>query len=45
MICLLNILKEYFLEVHEAMFQGVEMPCEFIFYIPGIEKSVLGEVA
>jgi hypothetical protein len=22
------------------MFQGVEMPCEIIFYIPGIKKGI-----
>jgi hypothetical protein len=37
--------KNDFLEVDLAMFQGVEMPCEIIFYIPGIENSVLDEVA
>jgi hypothetical protein len=32
-------LKNDFREVDEAIFQGVEMPCEIIFWIPWIEKS------
>jgi hypothetical protein len=36
-ICFQNLLKKYFGEVNEAMFQGVEVPCEFIFCIVGIE--------
>jgi hypothetical protein len=32
--------KSDFLEVDETMFQGVEMPCEIIFYIPGIKKGI-----
>jgi hypothetical protein len=32
-------------EVDEAMFQGVERPCELIFCILRIEKSYLDEVA
>jgi hypothetical protein len=37
-------IKNGFREVDEAMFQGVEMPCEFILCIPGIKKSELDEV-
>jgi hypothetical protein len=28
---LLGVLKNYFIEVEEAMFQGVDRPCELIF--------------
>jgi hypothetical protein len=38
-------LKKDFVEVDEAMFQGVERPCELIFCILGIEKSYLDEAA
>jgi hypothetical protein len=38
-------LKNDFREVVEAMFQGVGMPCKFIFCIPGIEISELDDVA
>jgi hypothetical protein len=31
-------------DVDEAMFQGVERPCELIFCILGIERSHLDEV-
>jgi hypothetical protein len=44
-ICLLDVLKKDFDEVDEAMFHGVERPCEIIFYIPGIDKSDLDEFA
>jgi hypothetical protein len=44
-LCLLDVLKNEFGEVDEAMFQGVERPCEPIFCIQGIEKSYLDEVA
>jgi hypothetical protein len=36
-ICLLNVLKNDFGEVDEAMFEGVERPFELIFCILGIE--------
>jgi hypothetical protein len=35
-ICLLNLLKNNFREVDEAIFEGVERSCEIIFYILGI---------
>jgi hypothetical protein len=38
-------LKKDFGDIDEAIFQGVEMQCEIIFCIPGIEKSALDEVA
>jgi hypothetical protein len=41
----LNVLKNDFGEIDESMYQGVQMPCEIIFYIMGIEKSGLDEVA
>jgi hypothetical protein len=34
-------LKNEFGEVDEEMFQGVERPCELIFYVLGIERSEL----
>jgi hypothetical protein len=34
-----------FSEFDEAMFQGVERPCELIFFFLGIRKSELVEVA
>jgi hypothetical protein len=37
MICLLDVLKNDFGEVDEAMFQGIERACEFIFCILGNE--------
>jgi hypothetical protein len=43
--CLLNVLKSEFVEVDEAMFHDVERPQERIFYILGIKKSELYEVA
>jgi hypothetical protein len=43
-ICLLNVLTSDFVEVDEAIFHGVEKPCELIFYILGIQKSDLDEV-
>jgi hypothetical protein len=39
LICLLDVLKYDFSEVDEAMFLGVERPCELIFCILGIQKS------
>jgi hypothetical protein len=36
--------KNDFVEVDEAIFQGVQGPCEHIFCILGIEKSDLDEV-
>jgi hypothetical protein len=39
------VLKNDFGEVDEAVFQGDEMPYEFIFCILNIEKSDLDEVA
>jgi hypothetical protein len=44
-ICFLDILNNDFGEVDEAMFQGVEKQCELIFFILGIRKSELVEVA
>jgi hypothetical protein len=41
----MNVLKNDFGEVDEAIFQGVEMPCEIIFCISGIQKSDLDDVA
>jgi hypothetical protein len=37
----LDVLKKDFVEVDEAIVQGVERPCEKIFCILGIEKSEL----
>jgi hypothetical protein len=37
--------KNDFGEVDDAIFQGVENPCELIFCILGIEESYLCEVA
>jgi hypothetical protein len=37
-------LKNDFGEFEETMFQGVERPYEFIFYVLGIQKSDLYEV-
>jgi hypothetical protein len=42
-ICLQGVLKNYFGEVDEVMFRGVERQCELIFYILGIVKSDLHE--
>jgi hypothetical protein len=36
-ICLLDVLKNDFRDVNEAMFQGVERPCERILCIIDIE--------
>jgi hypothetical protein len=44
-ICLLEVLKGDFGDVDEEMFQGVERPCELIFYLLGIQKTDLDEVA
>jgi hypothetical protein len=41
----LDVLKNDFGEVDEAIFQGIERPNELIFSILGIEKSDLDEVA
>jgi hypothetical protein len=43
-MCLLDVLKNDFGEVDEAMLEGVR-PNEFIFCILSIEKSDLDEVA
>jgi hypothetical protein len=40
-MCLLHVLKDDIDDFEEAMFQGVEMPCEIIFCIQGIEKSYI----
>jgi hypothetical protein len=40
-ICRLEVLKNDFGEVYEAMFQGFERPCELIFCIQVIEKKRL----
>jgi hypothetical protein len=45
MICLVDVLKYNFGKVDEAMFQSVEKPFYLIFYILGMEKSYLDEVA
>jgi hypothetical protein len=42
-ICFLDVLKNDFGEVDEAMFLGVDSPCELILYFLGIEKSDLGD--
>jgi hypothetical protein len=44
-ICLLNVLKSNFGDFDESMFHNVVKPLERIFYIKGIEKSDLDEVA
>jgi hypothetical protein len=44
-IRLLHVLKDDFHKVDETMFQGVDGPCEFIFCIPGIEKSDFHDLA
>jgi hypothetical protein len=44
-ICLLIVLKCNFLRFYEAMFHYFERPLTRIFYIPGIQKSDLDEVA
>jgi hypothetical protein len=36
---LLDVLKADFGEVDDALFQGVERPCELIFCILGIKKA------
>jgi hypothetical protein len=43
--CLLDVLKNGFGEVDEAIYQGVESPYELIFCILCIEKSVSDEFA
>jgi hypothetical protein len=42
-MCLKDVLNSNFGEVDEAMFEGVERPCEIIFCNLGIEESVLDE--
>jgi hypothetical protein len=37
--CLLDVLKNNFIEVDESMFQGIENTCELIFCLLGIGKS------
>jgi hypothetical protein len=44
-ISLLDVLKNEFVEVDEAMFQGVDGPCDNILCNPGKEKSDFHEVA
>jgi hypothetical protein len=44
-ICLLDVSKCDFGELDEAMFQGVERPCEHMFYFMGTKKSELIQVA
>jgi hypothetical protein len=44
-MCLLDVLKNDFVEVDEAMFHSVERQCEIIFCILGIKKSALYELA
>jgi hypothetical protein len=43
--CLLKVLKSFFGDVDELMFQDVLKPLERIFQILGIENSDLDEVA
>jgi hypothetical protein len=43
-ISFVDVIKYDFGKVDEAMFEGVERPCEFIFRIPNIKKSALHEV-
>jgi hypothetical protein len=45
LICLLDVYKNEFGEVDEAIFHSVERPCEFIFYFLDIEKRYLDEAA
>jgi hypothetical protein len=44
-MCLLDILKNDFFEIHEETIQGVESPKELIFCILSIEKNNLVEDA
>jgi hypothetical protein len=44
-IFLLDVLENDFRDVHEAMLKGVHTQCEHIFYILGIEKNDMDEVA
>jgi hypothetical protein len=39
LIFLLDVLICNLVEVDEAMFLGLERPCEFIFYILGVQKA------
>jgi hypothetical protein len=41
----MEVLKNYFVEVDEVVFQGVERQCEVIFCILGIKKKGLYEDA
>jgi hypothetical protein len=45
LICFLNVLKSYFVQVDEPMIQGVERPYKLIIYNLFIEKSCLDEIA
>jgi hypothetical protein len=40
----MEVLKNDFDEVDEAMIQSVENPCQLIIYVQGIEKRYLDEV-
>jgi hypothetical protein len=44
-MCLLDVVKNSFVEVDEPIFHCVERQCELIFCILGIKKSALDEVA
>jgi hypothetical protein len=44
-VCVLHVLKNDFGEVDEVMFQNVDRQLESFFYILGIQKSHLDEVA
>jgi hypothetical protein len=44
-VCHLDVKKNDFVEVGEAIFQGVEFPCELIVCFLGIEKSDLEKFA
>jgi hypothetical protein len=43
--CILDVLKNNFVEVYEAVFQSVQMPFQIIFYVLNVEKSDFYEVA
>jgi hypothetical protein len=45
MICHLNVLKYDFGDIHSTMLHEVERPFESIFFILGIQKSNLNDVA
>jgi hypothetical protein len=40
-ICLLDVLKNNFDEVDEAIFHGVERPCKLVLIFLGIKKAIL----